>query len=207
MISVSAGEYPLQVIPQFTHVDLPTPKLGFEDSTLLEDFEDEPQGIHDIRPSIEVMRTYSLCWRDISLYYFLPEFLSVEVMDVRWLTHIDLSHNCLVSLPAKIFKLPRLQSLNISHNQLTSLPSLEAWHQSSQLQVLNASHNQIVVSNQNPFSHGRPNSSGGKEQFHELWYLDLSNNLLTAFPMFVFCFRHVHYLDISHNTQVRKTSQ
>ena len=198
-LSVSVAEYPLQVMPQFTQVDLPTPNLGFEDSSLLEDFDEEPQGIHDVRPTIEVVRTYYLCWRDISLYYFLPEFISMEVMDVRWLTHIDLSHNCLVSLPTKIFKLPHLESLNISHNQLTSLPRLEAWHQASKLQVLNASHNQIVVSNQNTFTHG------GKEQFHDLWYLDLSDNMLTSFPMFVFCFHRILYLDISRNSQVRKT--
>lgn len=189
-------------MPEFSHVDLPPPNLGFEDSTLLEDFDEEPQGIHDIRPTIEVTRTFTLCWRDISLYCFLPEFLSREVMDVRWLTHIDLSHNCLTSLPSKIFKLPRLTSLNISHNQLTSLPSLEAWHPLSRLQVLKASHNQIVISNQSSSPHGRSNSSDGKEQFRDLWYLDLSNNMLTSFPTFIFFFRHVHYLDISHNTKV-----
>ena len=191
------------------YVDLPPPSFGLEDSTFLEDFDDEPQSLHDIRPTIEVTRTYHLCWTDISLYSFLPEFLSHEVIDVRNLTHIDLSHNRLTSLPSKILKLPRLESLNISHNQLTSLPALESWHPASSLQVLMASHNEIVISNQSHLVHGRgaesSNGRGGERErdpFQDLWYIDLSHNQLTSFPMFVFNFRQLLHLDISHNAQV-----
>ena len=206
----SIAEYPLRVLPRFTYVDLPPPNFGLEDSTLLEDFDDEPQSLHDIRPTIEVMRSYHLCWADISLYCFLPDFLSHEVVDVRNLTHIDLSHNRLSSLPSKILKLPRLESLNVSHNQLTSLPALETWHPSSRLQVLLASHNQIAVSNQTHQVHGRGAESGNggggegreRELFQDLWYIDLSHNQLTSFPMFVFNFRQLHHLDISHNDKV-----
>ena len=201
-------------MPRFTHVDLPPPNFGLEDSTLLEDFDDEPQSLHDIRPTIEVTRTYHLCWTDISLYCFLPEFLSHEVIDVRNLTHIDLSHNCLTYITSKILKLPRLESLNVSHNQLTSLPALESWHPTSRLQVLLASHNQISVSNQTHQVHGRGAEStngsvsrggGGRERepFQDLWYIDLSHNQLTSFPKFVFNFQQLHHLDISHNTQVQ----
>ena len=193
-------------MPHFANVDLPPPNMGFEDSSLLEDYDDEPQSIHDIRPTIEVTRTYHLCWKDISLYSFLPEFLSLEVLDVRRLTHINLSHNRLSTLPSRIFKLPCLESLNVSHNLLKSLPALDTWHPASKLQVLKASHNQIVVSNQSHIpasgAQGRANTSEAKEQFHYLWYINLSHNKLTSFPMFVFNFRHIHYLDISHNTQV-----
>ena len=203
-----SAEYPLHMMPQFTYVDLPPPNFGLEDSTFLEDFDDEPQSLHDIRPIIEVIRTYHLCWRDISLYCFLPEFLSQEVIDVCKLTHIDLSYNHLTSLPSRILKLPRLQSLNISHNQLTSLPALESWHPTSKLQVLMASHNQIIVSNQTHLVQGRGDSIAGgdsgreREPFRDLWYVDLSHNQLNSFPMFIFNFRHLHHLDISHNTQV-----
>ena len=198
------------MIPRFTYVDLPPPNFGLEDSTLLEDFDDEPQSLHDIRPTIEVTRTYHLYWTDISLYCFLSDFISQDVIDVRNLTHIDLSHNCLTSLPTKILKLPRLESLNISHNQLTSLPALESWHPASRLQVLLASHNQIAVSNQTHLVQGRgaESSEGGggrdreREPFQDLWYIDFSHNQLTSFPMFVFNFRQLHHLDVSHNTQV-----
>ena len=198
------------MIPQFVYVDLPPPNFGLEDSTLLEDFDEEPQSLHDIRPTIEVTRTYHLCWTDISLYCFLPDFISQDVIDVRNLTHIDLSHNRLTSLPSRILKLPRLESLNISHNWLTSLPALESWHPASRLQVLLASHNQISVSNQTHIVQGRGAESsergGGRERerepFQDLWYIDLSHNQLTSFPMFVFNFQQLHHLDISHNAQV-----
>ena len=190
-------------MPQFNHVDLPPPNLGFEDSSLLEDFDEEPQGIHDVRPTIEVTRTYHLYWKDISLHCFLPEFISNERMDVRKLTHIDLSNNCLTSLPNKIFRLPLLESLDVSHNKLKSLPGLEVWHSASRLQVLKVSHNQITVSNQSSLPQGRLNSTETKEQFRDLWYLDFSHNDLTSFPTFVFNFRRIHYLNISHNSQVQ----
>ena len=189
-------------MPQFTHVDLPPPNFGLEDSSLLEDFDEEPQSIHDIRPTIEVTRTYHLCWRDISLHRFLPQFLSQEAVDLRRLTHIDLSHNHLTSLPSRLLKLPRLESLNVSHNELTALPRLETWNPASKLQVLKASHNQISLYNQSPLPSDGPSSSAVQEPFHDFWYLDLSHNQLTSFPIFVFTFRQLHHLDISHNVQV-----
>ena len=166
---------------------------------MLEDFDEEPVGVHDIRPTIEVTPTYHLCWKDISLHCFLSDFLSHEAIDVRRLTHIDLSHNSLTSLPTKIFRLPHLESLNVSHNKLKDLSCLEAWHPASKLQVLKASHNEITISSQCPLLRSDSNTTN---PFNEFWYLDLSHNELTAFPLFVFQLRQIHYVDISHNTQV-----
>ena len=73
-----------------------------------------------------------------------------------------------------------------------------------------ASHNQIAVSNQTHQVHGRGAESGNggggegreRELFQDLWYIDLSHNQLTSFPLFVFNFRQLHHLDISHNDKV-----
>ena len=58
--------------------------------------------------------------------------LGMTCFPISWITHddyttIDLSHNQLKSLPAKLFHLAKLKKLDVSHNQLQSVPSPLSW--------------------------------------------------------------------------------
>ena len=196
MLCLSLGEYPLREVPRFKHLELKdlSELLSWEDSSiLLDDGDENTLAIHDTRPTIEVTRTYHLSWRDISLPVFLPSFLEQEAMGTRHLTHIDLSHNKLPSIPCQFFQLPLLESLDVSHNRLTALPGIEFWRLDSHLQYLKASHNQLT--DDTPPRATQPGQS-------VLWYLDVSHNSFHAFPRFLLHFS-LHHLDISHNPQVR----
>ena len=58
--------------------------------------------------------------------------LGMACFPISWIVHddytiIDLSHNQLKSLPAKLFHLTKLKKLDVSHNQLQSIPSPLSW--------------------------------------------------------------------------------
>ena len=187
------------MVPHFTLLELKEAQdaLGFEDSEL-DDFDEEPLAVHDTRPTIEVTPTHHLFWKDISLSVF-PSSLLPSSDDLR-LTHINLSHNTLTSVPVQLFQLPHLESLDVSHNQLTRLPRLELWNADSKLQVLFASHNAISCDTYSPLLY-RKHDRGKCSPFNELWCLDLSWNKLLCFPQFVLHFPLKH-LNLSHNYKV-----
>lgn len=163
---------------------------------LLDEGDENTLAIQDTRPTIEVARTFHLFWRDISLPVFLSSFLDQEAMETKHLTHVDLSHNNLSTIPWQLFQLPVLESLDVSHNRLTSLPGLEYWRPGSRLQYLKASHNQLTEDTSPRGTQVDPIVSSA------LWYVDLSHNLFHSFPRFLLHFS-LHHLDISHNPQVR----
>ena len=175
--------------------------LGFEDSEL-EDYDEEPLAVHDTRPVIEVTPTHHLFWKDISLSVF-PTSLLPSGDNLR-LTHINLSHNTLTSVPISLFQQPHLESLDISYNQLTRLPRLELWNPDCKLQVLFASHNAISCDPYSPLLY-RKHDRRKCSPFNELWHVDLSCNKLQYFPQFVLHFPLKH-LDLSHNIKVRRSS-
>ena len=58
--------------------------------------------------------------------------MGMTCFPISWIIHddyttIDLSHNQLKSLPAKLFHLTKLKKLDVSHNQLQSIPSPLSW--------------------------------------------------------------------------------
>ncbi len=186
-------------MPKFQQLELKdlSELLSWEDSSiLLEEGDENALAIQDTRPTIEVTRTFHLSWRDISLPVFLPSFLEQAAMETKHLTHIDLSHNKLPSIPCEFFQLPLLESLDVSHNRLTSLPGVEHWRDHSHLQYLKASHNRLTEDTP------PRGTQVGQLVSTVLWYVDLSHNLFHAFPRFLLLFS-LHHLDISHNTQVR----
>ena len=194
-------EYPPRLVPRFTTIDLKELQdtSNFEDS-LLTEFDEEPLSVHDVRPTIEVTRSYHLHWQDISLVLFPALFVSSQALDRDHLVHVTLSHNKLNSIPSILFQLPRLESLDVSCNELSSLPGIEVWSTSSKLQVLIASHNQITGENYSPLLY-RKRGGATNIPFQELWYLDLSSNCLVGFPHHVLNFS-LKYLNLSHNQQV-----
>ena len=171
--------------------------LSWEDSIMMDDCEDNILTIQDTRPTIHVSRTYHLLWRDISLSLFLPQFLEDDGIDIWHLTHVDLSHNTLPSIPPRFFQLPLLESLDLSHNRLTHLPPVEVWLQESSLQFLKVSHNLLG-------SDERGGVPGRRGICPALWHLDLRNNQFQHFPYFVLNFLSLRHLDLSNNGMVSK---
>lgn len=187
------GEFPLQETPRFKHLELKELQemLSWEDS-LMEEDEESILSIQDTRPTIQVNRRYHLMWRDISLPIFLPVFLDENAMDAFHITHVDLSHNKLASLPSQLFHLPLLESLDLSHNCLSTLPPLDSWKPKSRLQFLQLSHNALTVE-------GCATHPTNKQALcPHLWYLDLSHNEFCSFPRFVLHFS-LRHLNLSAN--------
>lgn len=194
----------MREVPRFHHLELKELRemLSWEDS-LMDDIDETVLAIQDTRPTIEVARTYHLLWRDISLPLFLSTFLDREAMDTSHITHVDISHNVIPSVPCELFQLPMLESLDLSHNRLTSLPPLDLWAQHLYLQFLKVSHNQLTGEGCNSSTNRPP--SGGRV-CSSLWYVDLSHNNFHGFPQFLLHFS-LRHLDISHNEMVREMAE
>lgn len=191
-------------MPRFQHIVLKDVRelLSWEDSSLLDDGEETVLTIQDTRPTIKVIRTYHLLWRDISLALFPSSFLHPSALDVFHITHIDLSYNKLTSLLPDFFRMPLLESLDVSHNHLTALPAIELWKFDSRLQLLKVSHNLLTGEGQSPVR----TSQSRRGQHRALWYMDLSHNQLCAFPQYLLHFP-LRYLDISHNGKVNRSTR
>ena len=193
-------EYPLRVVPKFSHIELRELEASVEDDLSLEEYE-EPLNVVDSRSTLELLKSYHLMWKEISLTYFSRLFLDHLPVPKQEITHIDLSYNYLTSVPAQLFQLPLLESLDISHNEITSLPSIELWNTESRLQILNASHNALGGDNASPLLY-RKHGGNSQSPFGFLWYVDLSYNKLAGFPQWVLHFPGLKYLDIQHNKKV-----
>lgn len=193
------AEYPLKVVPKFTHVELSELPDESLDDCSLEAYE-EAFNVFDTRSSLEVSKAYYLMWQDISLTCFSRSFLDYDIIPVHLIAHVNLSHNKLTSIPALFFHLPNLESLDVSHNQLESLPSIETWSTASRLQVLNASHNGITGESLTPqLYRKRP---GRQVPFRDLWFVDLSHNQLCSFPQWVLRLQSLKHLNIGYNPKV-----
>ena len=196
------AEYPLQVVPRFSHVKSEEQVVDEFDDYSLEEY-DEPLVVIDRRPTLQVTRMYHLMWKDISLTSFKRVFLDPNSIPVYNIAHIDLSYNYLTSVPVQFFQIPNLESLNISHNQITQLPGIELWNTRTKLQILNASHNQITGDNYSPLQY-RKHGGRVRTPFPEFWHLDLSHNDFRTFPHWVLHFPFLKHLNIQNNPRVRK---
>ena len=193
------AEYPLKVVPKFTHLELSELPDETLDDDSLEAYE-EAFNVLDTRSSLEISKAYHLMWQDISLTCFSRSFLDFSVIPVHQITHINLSYNKLVSIPTLLFQLPNLESLNVSHNQLESLPSIETWSTTFKLQILNASHNVITGESLTPVLYRK--RPGKRVPFQDLWYVDLSHNELYSFPQWVLHLQSLKHLNLGHNPKV-----
>ena len=204
-------EYPLQTVPKVTHLKLEdTESVELEEMELLE-VSEAPLRIVDVRPTVSISHTFHLAWKDIGLTCFHSAFLSVErIPDVSLITHVDISHNRLSSVPAILFNLPRVEYLNFSHNLLTTLPGVEFWRATSRLKILVASHNCLSNEKLTPVLRRRRKDTGLNKSspppFRSLWYVDLSHNRLASFPEWLFRFSHLRWLDLQHNPEVSAAS-
>ena len=196
-------EYPLKLVPKFTQVELEEPELNVEEDSL--DESDEPLNVVDTRSTLKQIKSYHLMWRDISLRLFSQVFLDPATVPLYYITHIDLSHNLLVSVPSQFFRMYNLESINLSHNAITSLPSIDLWSTTSKLQVLNVSHNQIVGDAISPILYRK--NTGNRVPFQDLWYLDLSHNHYPAFPNWILHFSALRHLNIGHNPKVSTVNE
>ncbi|RHZ31892.1 hypothetical protein DYB37_004593 [Aphanomyces astaci] len=98
------------------------------------------------------------------------------------LRELDLSRNCLLTLPVDLFKsLVHLQVLNVSCNSLMCLP--DSIVTLSQLRVLDVSHNHVT---ELPLLFG---------QLHALQELDVTATLLTSVPSTFAALKHLRHVN------------
>lgn len=159
------------------------------------DEDDEPTNIIDFRSSLQLTIAYRLQWSDISLSVLPPLFLSHDIIQTEQITHVDLSHNQLLTVPLELFQLPTLTSLNLSHNHISSIPSTSLWGKTT-LEMLNLSYNNLASDPTPPAAVKRP---GDMIMFRFLWYVDISYCSLTHCPPWIITFYNLKHLDLSGN--------
>ena len=104
------------------------------------------------------------------------------------MTHIDLSHNELTSIPHTLLELPKLMSLDLSHNKLIELPDVPHW--STKLFELNLSNNCLPTIPKNVSAPG-------------LTSLNLSKNCLNHVPCSVCTFATLKHLNLRDNPNIK----
>ena len=164
-----------------------------QDSDLDED--DEPMNVIDRYTSLRLSETFFLQWSDISLLVFPPMFISPEFLPLHKITHVDVSLNCLPSIPVELFLLPYISFLNASQNNISSLPPISQWSK-TRLEVLMLSHNSIVGDATVPTP---PKSQQDLKVFDRLWYVDISSNNLSVCPGWILSLFYLKHLDLSAN--------
>ena len=189
--------YPPIVVPSFRNIDN-QPTL-YEQETCDELFDlEKSMEVVDNRPYMEVTRLYALIWKDIHLVIFSEAFLEASTVDMKFIVHVDLSHNKLLRVPDALVTLPSLKSLNVSHNELHGFPLPDVWGARSKLAILNLSHNKIYKGTFTP-------SGGlhtGSMVNRTLWYLDISSNNLQILPAWVLQLHGLRSLHMEYNKKV-----
>ncbi len=144
---------------------------------------------------LRVTNTQFLKWTDISLMVFPPTFLTLNELPLQKISHIDLSLNCLTTVPLELFLLPNISFLNLSHNQISLLPPASQWMK-TKLEILLLSHNVIPA---DPALPTPPKSQHDLKFFDRLWYLDVSHNNMAVCPGWVLSLFYLKHLDLSGN--------
>ena len=101
---------------------------------------------------------------------------------------MDLSYNCLTSIPATLLELPNLVSLVLSHNSLSQLPQALKW--SDKLSDLNISNNRLSSVPRNVSAPGMTS-------------LNLRKNYLNQVPSSVCGFATLKNLDLCDNPELK----
>ena len=104
------------------------------------------------------------------------------------MTNANLSNNILVSVPASLLQLNKLEMLNLSHNKINHLPDIAHW--SDNLSVVNLSDNDLSSLPMNISASA-------------LTALNLSNNQLSNVPLCICTFTTLISLDLSDNPNIR----
>lgn len=137
---------------------------------------------HDIDPSPEPSSGLNVSHAQL---YFFPQSIVSSYRNIP-LTHINLSHNCLVMVPPALFgDLPHLTSLDVSYNSLVHLPT--SIGQATNLQTLNCAHNHLQR---------LPDQIG---QCRALASMNLNANLLSALPPSLHHCRNLTRLYVAFN--------
>lgn len=111
--------------------------------------------------------------------------LPPEILKLRSLTELKVSHNQLTSLPPEISELKNLTQLDVDNNQLTSLPSKIS--ELKNLTRLYISYNQLT------------SLPPEIRELKNLTRLDLSKNKLTLLPSEISGLKNLEKLDLSEN--------
>ena len=80
--------------------------------------------------------------------HFVMCGVALMTIPVRWIdnskySHINLTNNLLTALPKEVFQLSGLQNLNVSHNCLESIPSILSWN-CPKLKEIDLSYNRLI---------------------------------------------------------------
>ncbi len=149
--------------------------------------------------SLRVTNTMFLEWSNICLMILPSCFLSQNYLPIQKISHVNLSQNCLTSIPLELFLLPSLSFLNVSENILTTIPPPSQWSK-TKLEILILSRNKITADTTIPTM---AKSQQDSKVFERLWHVDLSHNALGCCPGWVMSLVKLKHLDLSNN-QVRK---
>eukprot|EP01113_Clastostelium_recurvatum_P025348 TRINITY_DN3049_c0_g1_i6.p1 TRINITY_DN3049_c0_g1~~TRINITY_DN3049_c0_g1_i6.p1 ORF type:complete len:1531 (-),score=371.56 TRINITY_DN3049_c0_g1_i6:86-4678(-) len=114
----------------------------------------------------------------------------LPITQLRSLTHLNMAHNLLATLPQQIGELSLLRELNVSHNQLSSLPP--SLSRLSSLRVLNVSSNQLT-------SLLSPDADGGMGGLFCLTRLEAQGNRLPALPPEITSCTELILLNLANN--------
>ena len=141
-------------------------------------------------------------WSGLKLSLLLSAWISFMV---SWVVDLNLSHNCLVQLPCKLFTAFQLQQLDLSHNQLVTVRA-DIFNMPN-LNYLNLSHNQLEALpdtdrwGRELFSLNVSNNNIREVpttlQYSVIEILNLSRNKLTEFPLCVSEMDALRSLDVS----------
>lgn len=154
-----------------------------------------------MRPTLHLTKTNLLQLSDISLTC-IPSSFFQDLLPLRTITHVDLSHNLLNEAPVELFQLPSLVYLNLSHNSLTSLPSYAHWGH-THLRIIDVSYNRITGDAlSSPSAHKKLGVASGSTFFPKLWSVDISHNDLNVCPKWVLLSRALMHLNLSGNNKV-----
>ena len=124
------------------------------------------------------------------------------------MTNANLSNNALISIPASLLQLSKLEKLNLSHNRINHLPDVPQWSPSmsmvdlsnNSLTTIPASLLQLRKLEKLNLPHNRINCLPDVPQWSpSLSMVDLSNNSLTTIPASLLQLRKLETLNLSHN--------
>lgn len=147
--------------------------------------------------------------------HFVMCGVALMTIPLRWIdnskyTHINLTNNLLTFLPKELFQLSGLRNLNLSHNCLESIPSILSWN-CPKLKELDLTYNRLAdekyfilegrKSRENRLNQNPPNKEVQRDQINAAQRL----LRLTGYNLYP-CVCSLSKVSISHNINLTQVS-